>query len=636
MASSTWRGPSAVAFLVVLVVLLSPLALTAVAGSGPPTAEQLSSSATDSVPDAIPSQTTPIGSADGQESTDSSPSYVVTVDAADTVMEGSAVMIQAAVHNTGDEAGTPELTIAVDGTAVLNETVTVPAGSITTEAVEYAVGAGDLPAIDVTASVAAASATTTIVVEPSTASFDVAVDVPAAVTAGDDVEVNVSVTNTGTGEATQDIVVSAGGETIGTFVDLTLAAGTSTSVTAGYQTDETDVPVLSVAAHSEDDIDQDSLTVHEGGADPPGPISIAAPVSVDPGESVAIDVTVENPGDETVTEQLTVTVDDADLAVETVTIAPGESSTETVTYETVASDVPDISVTASTDADTATTSVAVGAPDAPHFAVSLDVPASVTAGDRLAIEATVENTGLAAGVQPLTITAGEDTVTQIGSVALAPGESITETASLDTTAADRPTVSVGASSGDEDVATTVLVDDPPTPEFQVTVAADDPVTAGESVAVEATVENTGDAHGSQDVTFWADGTLTDGRTLWLSPDETTTVDFAYETGESDVPAVTLAVESDDDTGSVTTTVEQPDGDGENGDETGDENGDETGDGNGDTDDGDADEGVDDGETDSERPDGDGDDADDDGPGFGLAVALTGIGIALAYGAMGRR
>jgi hypothetical protein len=158
------------------------------------------------------------------------------------------------------------------------------------------------------------------------------------------------------------------------------------------------------------------------------------------------------------------------------------------------------------------------------------------------------------------------------------------------------------------------------PEFAVTASAmDGTVTAGEDATVEYTVENTGNAEGTQTLSFTVDGTEENTEEVTLGSGETTSGSFSYTTTADDPPDVELGVTSEDDTATVTVTVES------DGSDDGSDGGSDDGS------DGDSDDGSDDG-SDGGSDDGSSDGGSDDGfgPGFGPVVVLGAAALLTAY------
>ena len=101
----------------------------------------------------------------------------------------------------------------------------------------------------------------------------------------------------------------------------------------------------------------------------------------------------------------------------------------------------------------------VGQTGTSAFDLSLDPIASVTAGDEITVEYTVENTGDVEGTQEIGFSvANSDTDSE--TVTLGAGESTTGRFSYVTTTEDSPEVSVAVASDDDTVTATVTVDEP--------------------------------------------------------------------------------------------------------------------------------------------------------------------------------
>jgi len=91
--------------------------------------------------------------------------------------------------------------------------------------------------------------------------------------------------------------------------------------------------------------------------------------------------------------------------------------------------------------------------------------------------------------------------------------------------------------------------------FTVEIAdANASVNAGETVVVNATIENVGTGDGTQTVNFSVNGTVENSTSVTLNAGESTTEQFNYTTSSSDPPAIESTVESDNDTDSATTLV----------------------------------------------------------------------------------
>ncbi|MCU4925202.1 malectin domain-containing carbohydrate-binding protein [Halobacteria archaeon AArc-dxtr1] len=102
-------------------------------------------------------------------------------------------------------------------------------------------------------------------------------------------------------------------------------------------------------------------------------------------------------------------------------------------------------------------------------------------------------------------------------------------------------------------------DEPPAESdtFEITALepGDDSVSLGESVTVTATVENTGEEDGEQDVEFFFDGDSEDVATLELESGAEDDVSFDVDTGDLDEGDYDYEVTTDDDSESATLTVD---------------------------------------------------------------------------------
>ena len=171
-----------------------------------------------------------------------------------------------------------------------------------------------------------------------------------------------------------------------------------------------------------------------------------------------------------------------------------------------------------------------------------------------------------------------------------------ETAVNDTFTAE---VRQAAFDADSDGTVVEEVQEPATFEVSDLSPSEATATAGDSVTVSATIENTGEAEGTQDVALTLDGEELDTQEVTLAGGEDTTVEFTADTSGLDAGDYEHGIATDDDEATGTLTIEAADDGGDDG--------------------GDGDDGSDDG--------GDGDDGgstDDSTPGFGALVALVAL------------
>ena len=143
-------------------------------------------------------------------------------------------------------------------------------------------------------------------------------------------------------------------------------------------------------------------------------------------------------------------------------------------------------------------------------------------------------------------------------------------------------------------------------------------TAGDSVTVSATVENTGEAEATQSVALTLDGDELDSQDVTLAGGESTTVEFTADTSGLDAGDYTHGVATDDDEATGTLTIEAASDDGDDGEDG--EDGTDGEDGE------DGEDGMDgeDGEDGTDGEDGGDGGTDDSTPGFGALVALVAL------------
>lgn len=190
-----------------------------------------------------------------------------------------------------------------------------------------------------------------------------------------------------------------------------------------------------------------------------------------------------------------------------------------------------------------------------EFAVEIEgAEDTVEAGATLTVSARVENEADTTGdgtVQLLDPTGDEadDTDVELGA-----GE--TETVELEWTPGEEDTGDAEVTVETEtDVATAAVTVEEAPASFAVTIdSADEHLPVDGIATVSATVENTGTLEGSQVLEIAVDGERTEARTLSLAGGESETVEFSYRIQAEDLPDVTLAISSDDDSDETDVTV----------------------------------------------------------------------------------
>ena len=183
------------------------------------------------------------------------------------------------------------------------------------------------------------------------------------------------------------------------------------------------------------------------------------------------------------------------------------------------------------------------------FGVTIDeIPSGVSEGETVSVKTTVTNNGDTAGTETVELVVDGEVVDQ-REVSLGAGNSTAVAFSFDANRTDATvTVRAGGSSSQRTVAVAPL-------EFDVTIdAIPAEVSEGETVAVNTTVTNTGDAAGTQTVEFVVNDEVVDRRDVSLNPGESTGVDFSFEAGSDDA---TVTVRAGDNSSQRTVTVTTP-------------------------------------------------------------------------------
>jgi len=202
------------------------------------------------------------------------------------------------------------------------------------------------------------------------------------------------------------------------------------------------------------------------------------------------------------------------------------------------------------DGDDEQTSVGGGPP---LFEVALSgLPGSVVAGEQLAVEATVTNTGNGEGTQQVKLAVDGESEANT-TVTLVPGETASLGFEYTTTAGDTPAVDVAVSSGNETASETVAVAGPAS--FEVALSGlPEGVTAGTQLSGAAVVTNAGEVAGTQSVTVTAGGVQVTDTQMTLGPGETESVGFEYTPTAEETPELTVAASSANATATETVAV----------------------------------------------------------------------------------
>lgn len=284
------------------------------------------------------------------------------------------------------------------------------------------------------------------------------------------------------------------------------------------------------------------------------------------GETVELSVTIENTGDTEETQAIALEISGlGEIGSQSQTLSGGIANDLSFVVDTTDIEPGEYAYTFVSNDNEASGSLTVeSAPDPPNFRVVTVTPSegAVTQGETLTVDATVENTGEAEGTQEVVLDIPGLGQIDAQSVTLGGGSAGSVTFEVDTTSVDPGEYTQIISTDDETFEGTLSIESSadPVASFEVSglSPADGTVEQGETLTAEATVENTGDAEGTQPVTFSVVGTdISVSRTVTLAAGESTTTSFDLDT--TDVPAgeYTHQVEGEDSSVTGALTVRAP-------------------------------------------------------------------------------
>jgi hypothetical protein len=510
-------------------------------------------------------------SATGSLTVQAPANFQVTIDSANSgLTEGEDLIVTATVENTGDAQSTQTVTLDAGALGTNSTQVTLAGGANTTETFSVGTASGDAGTYTATVSSANDSDSQQITVN-APSNFTVSIQsTNSPVVEGDTLTVDAEITNTGDVSDTQTVELSAGA--LGTnSTQVTLAGGANTTETLSVGTASGEAGTYTATVSSDDDSASTGVTVESAGpqqsldfndqnlSDGQNGAVLVENVTTD-GVNSAVLVTYANGSDDVVAGVATPPVSDGDINVSivdtggfpgdhTAHIIPAEDASQAYQPGDIISAATAANITAS---ETATVSRVA---EQANFTVSNLQPAdaTVTSGTEIDVSADIENVGDRLGTQNITLSidglsqtqtetlgAGNTTsvvFSDINTGTLGPGSYTHEIASANDSATGSLTVQAPAN-------------------FQVTIdGTNSPVTVGDTLSVEATIENTGDEQATQTINL-AVGTLgTDSTQVTLAGGANTTETFTVGTASGDAGSYTARVSSEDDSENVNVAVE---------------------------------------------------------------------------------
>lgn len=196
----------------------------------------------------------------------------------------------------------------------------------------------------------------------SSTAFDVEITGSnAPIPAGEELQVRVAISNGGNAQGTQEIAVDVGGTASATR-SVTLGPGESTTEAFTADTARGDEGEITVQVDSEDDSDQQAVTIETA----PAPAAFAVELvdvagSVEAGGEVELTVEVTNTGEQSGTATVAADVESIGSESTDVSLDGGESREVTLSVPTASGDSGSYTVTVATDDDTASGPVEITA-----------------------------------------------------------------------------------------------------------------------------------------------------------------------------------------------------------------------------------------------------------------------------------
>ena len=358
-----------------------------------------------------------------------------------------------------------------------------------------------------------------------------------------------------TDEVTFDASETQPGDGAVTTYEWRFGAGEEFTDTGETVTRSFDEPgAVEVTLRVTDDNDRTDTETATLGIEEPDPASFAVtfedvPSTVVAGDTLTVDVAVENTGQLADEQTLELTSDGETVADETVSLEGGAATTRSFDVDTSADASGTVDLTVAMADDDASTSVDIDQPTA--FDVTIvDAPEQVEPAESFTLTVDVSNHGDVPGDGTVRVIQAGETVAEAertldgGDAATlefelgAPDSGGTDVEYTVTTDTDEATVDVSiAESGAFSVA---LAESP------------DTVEPGELIAVTFEVRNVGDVSTAETLSFVVDGTVAAEEDLQLDGGETTTLTFDVDAPQVDT---TLDLEGRTATEVAETTVE---------------------------------------------------------------------------------
>jgi len=487
-------------------------------------------------------------------------------------VEGAKLDVEVNVTNLGDLEAEQEVTLTgLSGETRDSTNVTLSKGNSKELTLSWDTEVGQNGTGEVAVSTDNGTETTgvSVIQKPETAFFDMDIQGSnSPVVEGEKLLVGVNVTNYGKKEGTQEVTLT---DTEGTKQDnftVTLKAGERTQRTLTWETDRGDATTGEVTVSSDDDQDAETVSVVETAFFDVGIVGTNEPTVE--GEQLKVNATVTNTGGVKDTQEIELkelnvaenTVSETNnlrLDGQTVSLNPGESSNVTLIWDTEVGDSGSQGVVVRSENTSRTTVVRIQKATEEFSIEVFGTNEPVIEGEELGVTATVTNNGGAQGTQDVSLSDFGGLQRDSVEVILGVGDTKRVNLTWKTIRGDNGTGDVSVSTENETATERVSIKEAPDPaDFGVEIdSVEEPVTEGERATVEAVVENRGNSTGRQGINlFDFDGEVVDTVTVELTPGGSQTVELGWLTERGDRGIHELKVESEDDSDSIYTTVQQ--------------------------------------------------------------------------------
>jgi uncharacterized cupredoxin-like copper-binding protein len=456
--------------------------------------------------------------------------FGVTIDSTTSpVLEGERLNVTATIENTGDTSATKTVDLRIDDFIEDEQSVTLDAGESQQVTLSWETEAGDAGSYDAgVISEDDSDFTDVRVEEPEPPTFEVDLNFTnSPVVEGDTLGVTATITNTGEATGTQEIALSAGG-TQRDSRSLTLDGGEFDTLTLEWATTAGDAGLFDAQVASEDDEATTDVEVLAKGELSLDITSTSSPVVE--GNTMTVTATVENTGDTSVTESVTLRLGDQTVDSTDVSVDGGETATVTLSWETAVGDAG--SYEAIVQSGSASDSVGVTVLEESELSVAIaSTNSPVVEGTTLEVTAKVENTGEVAVSDEVSLNIGAETL-DTAEVSLDGGETTTVTLRWATSSGDAGEYQAEVAGGSDADSTPVSILEGG--EFGVAVTStNSPVSEGDPLEVTATVENTGDGTTTESVSLTIGNETVDSVETTLAGGDTETVTLTWETASGD-------------------------------------------------------------------------------------------------------